>query len=565
MITARRCLLESGLAEGYEPVTLYLGFGQGFPLRSHERRLLTRRKHMGENEIADLLYLRMGVILERLLREVRAGGRGLGVLDAADRDADWVQRMVRFEGSDETLPLPERTELKPLVARLKELQALLGKRLGVLAVVDEVQELDELLPPQRDNPRDQRGGARMALRALRYLQSNVYSGTEGAVALLPIATGTNASVGAIIGYENGENEALGARGDEVLMGRADFQELFTQCAAEARSAAPATGWAGHPLAVAHYPHVREMLHSPLECRMAETDVRVAKVDELVVKAFCDDGMDLPELPMGIVPTRPHWGSVWSTVPTPSFYAWGCIHESLKARAKGLRVDVPFRAVSQDGICGAASDCRRFEGRCFEILAYFLGVFGPIEGYLRDVLFNHLSAPLQRWFPRAAFSLEKKVTMGRLIGRRSRATALLADEMPDVAEDFVAVVLGLSPEVPQAAWFSCGVATPIDFILAVTAPPATPGGRPTLDLRFTDARHTDARRGGSVGLKDMLRRAESLHAAIARGLRRRNGALEVQPFGAWRLMLCHHRADAAMLSPSTFAWEPWSSFLFSGTR
>ena len=43
-----------------------------------------------------VLYMRIGFILECMLREMRASDRGLAVLDAADPE-DWVQGMVRFK------------------------------------------------------------------------------------------------------------------------------------------------------------------------------------------------------------------------------------------------------------------------------------------------------------------------------------------------------------------------------------------------------------------------------------------------------------------------------------
>ena len=38
-------------------------------------------------------------------------------------------------------------------------------------------------------------------------------------------------------------------------------------------------------------------------------------------------------------------------------------------------------------------------------------------------------------------------------------------------------------------------------------------------------------------------------------------LAVAPFDSAHLLLCHNRANTAMLSPSTFTWEPWSPLLF----
>jgi hypothetical protein len=317
----------------------------------------------------------------------------------------------------------------------------------------------------------------------------------------------------------------------------------------------------------HYPHVRPMMQQPLECRM-EGSIAIPNADALVVKAFRGAPVHIAQLPMSIVPTRPFEKSVDKAVPIPSFYSWGSIHHSLtKIFSDRFVVGVPFSAVNQDGICGARWNCYIFEQRCFQILAYFLGVFGPIEGSLRNEFLDHLDqlqdCPLRGWFPRAAFSLRKTVTLEHPKGRSNPSDVMRHEKMADgnLVDDFVEPVRGLSQKISEAAWFWCGGSAPIDFILVFTLPPTSPKGSATLHLRFADAKHSNTDHWGSADLAEMEAKAKKLHQAVAKGLRRAKVTLAVAPFDKRHLMLCYNREGSAMLSPSTFTWEPWSPLLF----
>ena len=413
-MTARRGLLHLGLAKDYELITLYVGFSQGFPLTQNEGDHITDSPDLF-SAVQDVLYLPIGLILECMLRTMCESNQGLGVLDAAHPD-DWVQGMVRFKSNDERLTNKKRCAiLAPLVNRMKALHALAaGKKLAILVAVDEAHWLDELRPP---DPALKTGGARVALRVLRTLQKNVYDDTQGNVALLPIATGINASVSLAPDTEQGENLVVGQVKGEALVRRDDFKTLFTQCAESARatSTVSLTPWMEEALGVAHYPHVRAMVKSPFRCAMEEkitvTTALLPDPDALVVKAFCGEKMTRSQLPVGLIPTKPSGTSLSEVIPVPSFYSWYCIHNALQmARPQWPLARIPFDTVDENWVVGAVK-YPLFEHRCFTILGYFLSVFGPIGGGLRSTFLEHLRAPLKEWFPQAPFVVKQSVTLG----------------------------------------------------------------------------------------------------------------------------------------------------------
>jgi hypothetical protein len=251
----------------------------------------------------------------------------------------------------------------------------------------------------------------------------------------------------------------------------------------------------------------------------------------------------------------------------------------------------------------------FEHRCF------LSVFGPIYGDLR--ILGHLTAPLREWFPQAAIVVKQSVTLGHDMEHYNPTSATAGhSEMPqsNLVEGFVEPLLRMSQSAePGAAWFWGGGTAPIDFILIVTEPPELPGGPATLQLRFADAKHTNKdhtkdQSGVGQSILEMQEKAKLVHEAIENNIVKINKALgvvrsktkgskktkghevnaytaivqrlrgkmtipavgvplAVTPFNIEDLLLCHNRANTAMLSPSTFTWEPWSPLLFlsqSGT-
>jgi hypothetical protein len=234
-----------------------------------------------------------------------------------------------FTDEDEELRHPTKADTKPLVNRMKALQCAAGKKLAILVAVDEAHWLDEL---RRPDPALKTGGARVALRVLRTLQKDdVYDETQGMVALLPIATGINASVSLAPETEQGEYLVVGQEMGEALVRRDDFKTLFTQCAGSARatSTVSLTPWMEEALGVVHYPHVRAMVESPFSCAMEEKITVPEKLlpdaEALVVKAFCGEKMTRSQLPVGLIPTKPSGTSLSEVIPVPSFYSWYCIH------------------------------------------------------------------------------------------------------------------------------------------------------------------------------------------------------------------------------------------------
>jgi hypothetical protein len=446
----------------------------------------------------------------------------------------------------------------------------------------------------------------------------VYDETQGMVALLPIATGINASVSLAPETEQGKNMVVGREMGEALVSRDDFKTLFKQRAKSARAASTVsmTPWMEEALGVAHYPHVRAMVERPFRCvmenEMTITEDLLPDAEALVVKAFCGKNMTRSQLPVGLVPTKPFGDSLDEVIPVPSFFSWYHIHRKLEnaRRTRHALLDIPFNCVDGTWVSGAVK-YPLFEHRCFLILGYFLSVFGPIQGYLRSMFLGHLTAPLREWFPQAAFVVKQSVTLGHEMEHYNPTSATAGhSEMPqsNLVEDFVEPLLRMSQSAePGAAWFWCGGTAPIDFILIVTEPPELPGGPATLQLRFADAKHTnkdDTKDQSGVGqlILEMQEKAKLVHEAIENNIVKINKALgvvrsktkgskktkghevnaytaivqrlrgkmtipavgvplAVTPFNIDHLLLCHNRANTAMLSPSTFTWEPWSPLLF----
>ena len=554
-----------------------------------------------------MLYPRLCLALEKIIAVATSKGSIGAALDSPNQ-RDWTQKIVTF-AADQLSGYPPRlssdstadstAHSSAIKSRAEALQRLAKKKLALLVVVDEAQDLDKLLAPTGED-----GGARCALRLLRELQRRLFNATGGNVVALPLAIGIRPEVSFVQGTE-GKLVAVGLKGDEALLRREDFyvfaHSIFDRIPSLARLSPNGKTF----LASLHYPHVRSLVSGPetnpevCEFQPADTETDQAPdINQLVVHAFIGEPMPMRGIPTWI-PVLPSASSNNVAIPCPSFRSWGFIHFALCERSVGCQ-EPPLRSVDPKLWVEESVHWFNFESFCHRTVSYFLAVFGPIVGPLRDRFFMCLKPPLRDWFPRAAFALKKTVVLKHPKGRSNPTVVMEHDQMDGAAlvDDFVEPLLCLSWTVPEAAWFWCGGGAPVDFVLVYTDPPASPNGIVTLRLRFADAKHSNTGQVRAVDalMEEMVGKAELVYNAIANAVDEINKALappeeqkqeaknaytrivanlregkmipketkvtlKVAPFDRLHLMLCHNCANEAMLSPATFTWEPWSQLLF----
>ena len=286
--------------------------------------------------------------------------------------------------------------------------------------------------------------------------------------------------------------------------------------------------------------------------------------ETILAAFNDESVLCSPLPRGILfRANDH--------PIMCFASWCGLHEAIDNRRKTIG-EVPLLSAPIDSV-SPQMNCASFEALAFRTWGYFMSLFCAPSARLPRTL----HCDLQRWLPEFKFQLIS-VTLSEPPAHPhdQRDSCLGAVERQKLSEELRLTIGELGPG--RAVWVRLTSSTPFHFIL-VARPPSH--YRASLAIRFVDskphtegcpsvtlpsARHLDLEDEPPQLASSIIDSARALHERLITPIM--SVGIPVEAFDASHVIIASNQAncpESRAVSPRTFTWHPWSTFLFAMDR
>ena len=464
-----------------------------------------------------------------------------------------------------------------------------GKRLALLAALDEAQILDEFISPEENV-----GGARYGLRVLRQLQVLAYKETEQQCLLLPIATGIRPTV-SLSSRTEGENIHVGLKKDDAAhVSENDFRTIVYD---HIKDLSPNpkfhVGKAVTLLTAAFYPCVRNMLAWKVGNAVKPINEAIKIPHDVAIKILMADfartsGLDnvslatlnlatveLDLIPHGIPVTRIERGKAQ---PLVHFSVFGPLYDRIVNNGRALP-HLPLGTVDIN------DNWKKFEERMFQIFGLFMSLFCDPRALNAKKFRTILHRVIRQWLPEDAFELgdecyesfdESKFHYLPFAEHTNHEDACKGR----IFEDVLSPLTKLQQDC--AAWMCFGGEAPVDYMLFVRRE----GNR--MEVRYGDAKHHTPRKKdqkaekgdglaaasckgatarGRASLESTLRsqqgevvaKAKTVHAGLKRELGKRGLILDA--FDEKHVLLFTNVPTEEAVSPKTFCWSSWTPFVF----